>query len=114
MKDKSYNSVLKAAFGVLGSAPGIVSGTEQIYKDLFATTGSTSVSNILRGINAKVCTSSGNLNYRASPGLNGHVLGKLPSNSSVTLTGISDGLWVEAMVNSGQKAWVHSAYLRNE
>jgi hypothetical protein len=111
---KSYEAILNVAFTTLAAAPSVISGSEKIYQDLFATTESNNEASGLTGIHAKVCTSSGNLNYRATPGLNGKALGKLPSNSSVKLTGLSNGLWVEAIVKPGQTAWVHSAYLRNE
>ena len=113
-RNSSLPSVLKEAFTVLAAGSAVVEGTEQVYQSLMSTTGGSKVSESLTGVSAKVCTNSGNLHYRSSSGLNSRILGKLPSSSSVTLTGATDGLWVEAIVKPGQTAWIHGAYLRKD
>lgn len=69
------------------------------------------VANMQAGTQAKVTTSSSNLNIRKGPGTDQDIVGKAAHGEVVTLVSQADGQWWQIKTKDGEEGYAYSQYL---
>jgi len=52
------------------------------------------------------------VNLRAGPGTRFAIIGRGTSGQQLSVTGKSQGVWVQILTTSGEEGWVHGRYFR--